>query len=556
MDDLKKLIQDTCHQLFNLEIEPELSRPDEKFGDYATNIALQLANQPNTTTTNPREIADQIVANLKTDNILSLEVAGPGFINIRLTDQALLNNISRSNQKTLAGKVVVAEYSDPNPFKILHAGHLYTTLVGNTVANLLEVAGADVKRVNFGGDVGLHVARAMWAISRKIGDSDAESFLNNLPANSRPEWISQCYVEGNTAYENDETAKNEIIALNKRIYELHTNGDKTSNFAKTYWICRQWSYDGFEELYRNLGVKPFDKYYPESSTTQLGIDSVNKLLEQGVLEKSDGAVVYRGEKDGLHTRVFINSNGLPTYEAKDLGLAITKWQDYHFDKSIMITANEISEYMKVVLKVVEALDPEIAKRSTHLTHGMILMVGGQKMSSRTGKALLAQDVLAAAAEANLKATGKIDNSVVIGAVKYAFLKNRIGGDLIYDPVESVSLEGNSGPYLQYAHARARSILRKKAPKDNLPDGLDPGERSLVLKITEYSEVVDKAVQDLMPHHICSYLYELAQIFNRFYENNRVIDDAREEQRLQLVRSYADTLKNGLELLGISAPEQM
>ena len=553
MDEVAKLINEICLNLYGSAPAIELSRTDEKFGDYATNIALKLANQSGQ---NPREIADAISAKLESDIILSTEVAGPGFINIRLTDQALVNNISRSNKKTLAGKVVVAEYSDPNPFKVLHAGHLYTTLVGNTIGNLLEAAGADVKRVNFGGDVGLHVAKAMWAIKRTIGKDNVDEFLAKIEYDMRAIWISQQYVEGNTAYDDSESARLEITDVNKRVYELHNNGDKVSDFAKTYWTCRQWSYDGFENLYKNLGVKPFTKYYPESQTTAAGLSAVDDLLEKGVLEKSEGAVVYAGEKDGLHTRVFINSNGLPTYEAKDLGLAVTKWQDYHFDKSIIITANDIVEYMKVVMAVVKSLSPEIAERSSHITHGIIKLAGGVKMSSRTGNALLAQDVLTATAEANKLATGNHDNDVVIGAIKYAFLKNRIGGDIIYDPAESVSLDGNSGPYLQYAHARARSILHKKDSDGVLSESLEEGERSLVLKISEYSEVVDRAINDLMPHHICTYLYELAQTFNRFYENNRVLGDPRESARLALVKIYADTLKQGLELLDINAPDAM
>ncbi len=553
MDELKKLIANVCHGLYAVDIEPELTRPDEKFGDYSTNVALQLAKE---LSDNPRSIAENLVEHIKSDMILSVGVAGAGFINIKLTDTALINSLECSNRKTLAGKIVVAEYSDPNPFKVLHAGHLYTTLVGNAIANLLEAAGADVKRVNFGGDVGLHVAKAMWAIMHTIGKNNAEKFLDKITVDERAIWISERYVEGNTAYENSESSRLEITDVNKRVYDLHVNDDKTSDFSKTYWTCRQWSYDGFEKLYKDLGVKPFTKYYPESETTQAGLSAVEQLLEKGTLEKSEGAIIYAGEKDGLHTRVFINSNGLPTYEAKDLGLAITKWQDYHFHKSIVITANDIVEYMKVVMVVVKSLSPEIAERSSHITHGIIKLAGGEKMSSRTGKVLLAQDVLSATAEANKLATGSHDNDVVIGAIKYAFLKNRIGGDVIYDPAESVSLDGNSGPYLQYAHARARSILRKRDIAGALPDNLEEGERSLALKVSEYSEIVDKAINDLMPHHICSYLYELAQVFNRFYENNRVLDDPRESARLALVNIYADTLKKGLELIDIKAPDSM
>jgi arginyl-tRNA synthetase len=202
----------------------------------------------------------------------------------------------------------------------------------------------------------------------------------------------------------------------------------------------------------------------------------------------------------------------------------------------------------MILKLVEA--------TSHLTHGIVKLAGGVKMSSRKGNILRAVDVLDAASEANKKSTGSDDQSVVLGAVKYAFLKVRTGGDIIYDPEESVSLLGNSGPYLQYAHARARSILSKAEFHEVALEELESDERSLVRKIGEYGEVIDKAVAELMPHLVCTYLYELAQVFNRFYENNRVIGDEREALRVRLVGLYADRLKEGLGLLGIAAPDRM
>ncbi|HEX4774524.1 MAG TPA: arginine--tRNA ligase, partial [Candidatus Saccharimonadales bacterium] len=534
----------------------DLTRPDEQFGDYATNVALQLAGKVGK---NPREVAEVLADKLRENlaaQVGKVDVAGPGFINLTLSDEALLGLLGERPAESLNGQVIVAEYSDPNPFKVLHAGHLYTSVVGDAIANLLEQASGEVHRVNFGGDVGLHVAKNMWAILRYLGGEHPEK-MSEVPEDQRPDWLSQRYVEGNEAYETNEAAKPEITEINKRIYGLHNDDDHDSPFAQIYWTARQWSYDYFDKFYARIGSH-FEKYYPESETAPIGLKTVREHIGD-VYKESDGAVVFDGEKYGLHTRVFINSAGLPTYEAKDVGLIMKKWQDYHFDRSIVITGNDIEQYMQVVLKSVEQFQPELAKATTHLTHGMVKLAGGMKMSSRTGNVLRAVDVIDAAVEAykTLVGTVNYNEQAVLGAVKYAFLKNRLGGDIIYDPQESVSLEGNSGPYLQYAHARARSILAKAGADGSLQmTEFEPGERSLVRKVGEYAEVVNKAVNELMPHHIATYLYELAQTFNRFYEHNRVIGDKRQALRLALVGRYADTLKNGLELLGIAAPDKM
>ena len=259
----------------------------------------------------------------------------------------------------------------------------------------------------------------------------------------------------------------------------------------------------------------------------------------------------------MHTRVFINSEGLPTYEAKDIGLIFKKWQDYHFDRSIVITGNDIYEYMQVVLKAVEQIQPDLAEKTTHITHGMVKAAGGVKMSSRLGNIIMADDVLDAAVAANSKLNQQQDFNVALGAVKYAFLKNRIGADIAFNPAESVSLQGNSGPYLQYALVRAKSILQKASNKHALLDGnLEDDERSLARKLSEFAAVAEQAAAELLPSHICTYLYELAQNFNRFYEKNRILDDPRESLRLKLVEDYAKVLEEGLELLGIPAPERM
>ncbi|MFZ1458858.1 MAG: arginine--tRNA ligase [Candidatus Saccharimonadales bacterium] len=555
-----KVIIETLEQIvrdMGADAEVVLTRPDAQFGEFACNVALQLSKQLGK---NPREIAQDIADKMTTiPEVRTVNVAGPGFINITLTDEALYEIISQPQAKTLQGRKILVEYSDPNPFKPLHVGHLYTALVGDTMARLIENAGAETIRLNYSGDVGLHVARSMWAIIRYIGGESPDK-LDDVPEAERAEWLGVRYVEGTAAYEDDEAAKAEIIECNKRVYALHDADDHESNFAKIYWTCRTWSYDYFPRLYQQLEITPFARFIPESEVTPLGVKTVREQLLKGVYRESDGAVVFDGEAYGLHTRVFINSAGLPTYETKDVGLSLTKWRDYQFDQSIIITAAEQQQYMQVVLKSIEQFAPEPALRTLHLTHGLVKLVGGVKMSSRKGNVLLALELLDASRRAARANRENASEDTVLAAVKYAFAKVKVGGDIVYDPSESVALEGNSGPYLQYAHARACSILSKaqseKEEGSKKKEELEQDERLLLRKLTEYKDVVEKATTDLMPHHICNYLYELAQEFNRFYEKNRVIGDAREATRLSLVMLYRDTLARGLALLGIAAPESM
>lgn len=554
MQQIREAVEAAVKKVSDRQETVELTRPDEQFGDFSTNVALKLAKDLGQ---NPRQLAEQIAQAIAHADIEQASVAGPGFINLTLTDSALMQAANLPVPRPLDGKRLLTEYSDPNPFKPLHAGHLYTTIVGDVMARLLEAVGAQVTRLNYGGDVGRHVGISMWAIIKKLGGEYPEK-LSEIPETERPAWLGVRYVEGTAAFELDEAAKPEILSANKRVYEVHAAADHDSPFAQIYWTCRQWSYDYFQTLYEQLQVVPFDRYIPESEVTPLGVRTVQEQVQNGVFTQSEGAIVYNGEERGLHTRVFINSEGLPTYETKDVGLSLTKWQDYKFDNSIIITANEQAQYMQVVLSAIAQFAPEAAERTTHLTHGVVKLQGGIKMSSRKGNVVTALEILESARAAAAAGPNQAHETGVLAAVKYSFLKNRIGGDVVYDPSESVALEGNSGPYLQYAHARARSILRKAAasPQAVNPSDLQQDERSLARMIGRYPEVVLLAADELMPHHVCGYLYDLAQNFNRFYEKNRVVGDEREQIRLWLVQSYADRLKAGLGLLGIVSPDTM
>ena len=270
-------------------------------------------------------------------------------------------------------------------------------------------------------------------------------------------------------------------------------------------------------------------------------------------------MVFKGdEKQHLHTRVFITSKGLPTYETKDIGVIWKELEDYQFNHRILMTGNDQTEYMRVVYAAAETFRPGIGAMMTHLTNGTVRFSDGKKMSSRLGNVSRAIDVIEEVRQRVTTITDYPDlvEKIALGAIKYAFAKYRLGGDIAFDIEETVSLQGNSGPYIQYAHARACNILAKASAAGEINQTCDASERQLLQKLSEFSEVIERAAREYLVHGICNYLYELAQEFNRFYEHNRVIDDPRQALRLALVERYRDTLASGLQILGIVAPEKM
>lgn len=557
MKQVADAILETIKQLFELEVTVELQRPKPEFGDFATNVAMQLAGRLGQ---NPRQIAEQIAERLRANSLFSaVDIAGPGFINLKLTDQVLWQAAQAPAQPIYQNMSYVLEYSCPNAFKDLHTGHLYQTIYGDILARVLEAAGAKVHRTSFGGDVGLHVAKCLYGMKIALGgfNPDRLSEVEN-DAFSRAQWIGKVYVIGAKAYEDNPATQAEIIEINKAIYRLHDEADHDSPLAQIYWTTRQWSFDYFAAFYQMIKVDNMH-YYPESSTAPVGLKVVREQLALGNLEQSDGAVVFKGdESQHLHTRVFITSNNLPTYETKDIGVIWLEKQDYNFDHRILITGNDQKEYMRVVYAAADVFNPGIGAMMTHLTNGTVRFADGKKMSSRLGNVTRAIDVLEIIKQRVGQITDQVElqNDVALGAIKYAFAKYRLGGDIAFDVEETVSLQGNSGPYIQYAHARACSILAKAGTVGDVSQACDASERQLLQKLSEFPEVVEKAAREYLVHGICNYLYELAQEFNRFYEHNRVIGDERQALRLALVARYRDTLASGLKILGIIAPEKM
>ncbi|MCP6726864.1 MAG: arginine--tRNA ligase [Patescibacteria group bacterium] len=558
----KKVLKEMKIGDFEIVIEhPEVL----EHGDYATNIALVAAPKLGRS---PRELAQEIAEKIKEQKskfIEKVEVAGPGFINIFLSRDYLVNEfieVIKQKEKygrgdELKGKKIIVEFTDPNPFKEFHIGHLYSNIVGESISRLLEANGANIRRVNYQGDVGMHVAKAIWGMEKKKASL---TVLSKKTLEEKMEFLGQSYALGNTAFENNKKAKEEITELNQKIFDLN------KDIKDIYEKGRKWSLDYFEEMYKRLGTK-FDSYYFERDSAEVGLKIVKEGLKKGVFEESEGAVIYPGEKKGLHNRVFINSKGLPTYEAKELGLALTKYKDFEYDLSIIITGNEIIGYFKVLLSALKEMEPELGEKTNHIAHGMVRMSRG-KMSSRTGTIILAKDLLdemksrvvILMESSEIQKVKGVEEQVAVGAVKYSLLRVGIGKDIIFDIEKSLSIEGDSGPYIQYTYARCKSILRKaKVSKKTTYSDFSLQEQAILRQVYRFQEYVKEAGDRFSPNLIASFSIELAQAYNSFYNTHRVLQAENKEQknfRIMLTAAVAQLLSNSLYLLGIETPEQM
>ncbi len=567
---IKAKIQEALKVLGLSVGEINLEHPaDVANGDFATNVALSLAKAAKA---NPRELGNKIAAELSKQNIEhieKIEVAGPGFINFFLSNSYFVNELETIlKRKDLygfsnewRGQKMLVEYTDPNPFKEFHIGHLMSNAIGESIARLLASQGAKIRRMCYQGDFGLHVAKAMWAICK-----NEEKMPSRYSAlKDRVAFIGSCYVEGSAAYEDNPEAKKEITELNKKIFE-----GKDRKLMKLYKLGRRWSLKHFEEIYKKLGTK-FDYYYLESEVVHDGLALVEENLEKGIFEKSDGAVVFKGEKydPKLHTRVFINSQGIPTYETKELGLNTKKWKKVRPDKSIIITANEQADYFRVLLKALEILEPEAAKVTEHISHGMLRFAEG-KMSSRKGNVITGESLIhdveklvhekLQSREMTDKEKAQTAEIVAIAAIKYSILKQVTSSDIIYDFDKSISFEGDSGPYLLYTAVRAQSVLDKAKKEKIKPKVSKEGMYTSVLMrhVAKFPEVVSRASVERAPHLVVTYLTELSSMFNAWYANVVIVkkDDPESPLRVAITQSVRIVLENGLKLLGMRVPEKM
>jgi arginyl-tRNA synthetase len=524
--------------------------------DYFSNVAMVVAKKIGKS---PVEVAEMIRDTFWMQTVTSVGVAGPGFLNFYVDNSfytTQLNNVLEQKEawgrnQSWAGKKVLVEYTDPNPFKEFHIGHLFTNAVGESIARLFMMNGADTKRVNYQGDVGLHVAHAIWGMQQLGYMADSSFSAKDL---------GKAYALGATTYKTDEVAAASIREINKKVYSREDD-----SINALYDAGRAVSLAYFETIYAVAGTS-FDEYFFESEAGPKGKELV--LNNPDIFPESDGARIFDGEARGLHTRVFLNKEGLPTYEAKELALAKIKYERFSgYDHSVISTANEISEYFKVLLCAMGEVYPDLASKTEHIGHGMVRLASG-KMSSRTGDVIpalefiqeVAEEAMKKMEESNGTASKETATDIAIAAIKYATLKGSILQDTIFDKDRALSFEGDSGPYLQYTFARITSVLEKATAAGIVASTtVAPNEPYAVQKLlVRFPGVIESALHDRAPHKVAGYLTELAGAFNSFYAVEKIADPSDEyaPYKAAIAKAVAITLKNGLWVLGIKAPERM
>ena len=561
-------------------------------GDYTTNIAMRLASKNKQ---NPNEIAQAIKNSIECGyEIEKVEVAGPGFINFFLSDRYLLTQIKQildqgakqylqSDIKN--DKKVLIEYTDANPFKVLHIGHLYTNTVGESFSRLQEIIGANVKRANYQGDIGLHVAKTMWGIEKLLKEKNQDfKDIEELELYKKVEFLGEAYMTGAEYYDDiqDKDAIEEIKNINYYLFQKITPSIPKKDFKalegsdmeQWYRKGRMWCLDYFETIYKALGTH-FDYYFFESEVGEIGYEMVKENIGE-IFKEDDGAVIYEGDSEkGLHTRVFITQSGLPTYEAKELGLAKAKSEKGKWDESIIITDKSQGPYFKVVSDVLSTLMTEYAKAFKHIAHGVVALPGMKKMSSRKGEVVSSEELIGLTQKAVKKLMiesqkgldedeiEKNSKIIAIASIKYAFLRVGVGKNLVFDINKDIQFEGDTGPYLLYVYTRAKSIIDDA--EDQLNSSVCIGGclsnvniKVLVRKISKARKIVLSSSLGYSPSSLCTYLFELGQSFNSFYNEVNVLNAPEEERQLLLaiVECTAQIMKEGLELLGIKTVSSM
>lgn len=550
---------------FSVEHPGDLSR-----GDYATNIAMVMAKQLGK---NPRELAEETVTKLMKDERLleiveKIEVAGPGFINFWIKDKVLVEGLSEMLRNDthcldadfMAGKKVLVEYSSPNIAKRFSVGHLRSTIIGQALFNLFKHSGAEVTNDNHLGDWGTQFGMIVAAIEEKNLEVIKMSVTE----------LENLYVEFNRriaeAPELKERAREAFVRLE--------NGDISAR--KIWQDCIGVSMKEFDEIYQKLGVE-FEHEYGESVYEKAMPGIIKEALESEVaVEGERGALIVKFEKDGkeyMPPAMLRKTDGTTTYFTRDLATIRKRLDEPELKSDLYVyeVGAEQTLHFKQVFGAAKLLWEDAKEvEFQHVAHGMMTF-GGEKMSTRKGTTIKLEDVIfKAGEEAKLMAKNKVTENesekIGIGAVKYNELRRSPEINYDFKWKEALSMEGNSGPYLQYVYVRTRGILKKSGTKtphyakaSRGRQELNGDERGLaswlVLRIGE-GEMVESAAKNFAPHLICQTLFELSQKFNGFYDRNRVIGVEEEKLRLLLVAVTGLVIKSGLEILGIETVEKM
>jgi arginyl-tRNA synthetase len=534
--------------------------PQEAFGD----LAFPCFELSKVESRNPYDIAKEITRKIDLSRhplLLKIEARG-GYVNFffyweKITEK-ILKQIFSKKQVGKRERIMV-EYSQPNPVHPMHIGHSRGTFLGDSLSNIFDYLGNKTIHANYMNDTGLQAAKLVTA------------YLlwgkNKRPTEKPDLWLWQFYVKFH-----EEASKNpkleEKAHETLRKFEI----EKNKKVVRTWNKIVRWCVKGFEETYKKLGIK-FDVYFYENEYRSVGKELVNSALMKNIAFKSsEGTIVSNLEEYGIPNFVLLRSDGTGLYQTSDLGLTVHKFEKYKLNKSFWAVSSEQNLYFRQLFKVLELLGYPWVKNCHHFSFDIIRLPEG-KMSSREGRAVMLDEVITdltkLAYEEVEKRNPKLPRSkkmriaedVAIGALKYAILKIEPENVITFDWKQMLSFEGNTGPYLQYAHTRCASIL-KKAKKWKLNfriEKLAEGEKRLIKELMKFSGVVEQAAREMRPHYICNYAYDLSTVFSNFYQSCPVLkaeNDKLRNFRLSLVYAAKNILKDCLNLVGMEALEKM
>ena len=516
-----------------------------------------------------------------------------GYLNLSLSPQYWLdflrnemNNPAYGLKSWDGGATVVVEYSSPNTNKPLHLGHIRNNLLGYSVARILEAAGKKVAKVNLVNDRGIHICKSMLAWMKygkgetpettgKKGDKLVGDFYVRFETELRSQVKEMMLANGINEEEARKTAP-----LMLEAQELLRKWELRDPEAISIWEkMNGWVYEGFDATYKRLGVD-FDKIYYESDTYLLGKELVNEGLEKAVFKKkADGSVWVDLSADGLDEKLLLRSDGTSVYITQDLGTAQLRYDDFNAEKMIYVVGNEQNYHFEVLKKVLKKLEKPYADSVYHLSYGMVELPEG-KMKSREGTVVDADDLMDEMIETARSTTEELGKThdfneqdkarlfhiIGLGALKYFILKVDPKKNMLFNPAESIDFNGNTGSFIQYTHARIRSILRSAGLDQvarvqlHMPSvKMNIRERNLLRSLYEFPEIVKEAANELSPAQIANYSYELCKEYNQFYHEHSVLNEPDvqvSDFRIKLSEFTAQTIKNAMSLLGIEVPERM